>query len=530
MNKTAFGIDLGTTYSCIAYVDENGKPVVVPDSVTHMPVVPSVVYFADGNENCVVGEEAKRMLEVEPDSTVAYAKRAIGIKDKKYEIHGEEMLPQSISSQVLKRLVKSVKDKTGMDVKDVVITCPAYFGIEERAATINAGELAGLNVRAILDEPTAAAYAYGLENAKEDKEQTILVYDLGGGTFDVTIMRQKGYDFNVICTGGDHQLGGKDWDDKLFNHLVNLFCEEKGKNKADLLADHEATTEMRLNAEKIKCRLTEANEARYNIKFDGESCRGRITREEFDKLTEMQLEDTIAKTLETIERAKAKCETDSIPFSGKFDELLLVGGSSKMPMVLKAISEQLAEHIKKEPIIFEPDESIAKGASIYAQQIVNKEDSGKAWVGEKPEITSSSVCSRSFGVGAYKSGSDDLKVFNLVYQNTNLPLDVASDQFAVRFENQASVSLSLYENLEDKEVIEPTQATLIGEAEITGIPAGLKQGTKIEVNFHLSKEGILSGGAIEKQFNTSINFEFKTERVELVKAEDDPGSTIPVSD
>ena len=215
-----FGIDLGTTYSCIAFVNEHGKPEVIPNFDNNR-TTPSVVFFDE--DNIIVGEEAKNNIKVYSDQVVSFIKRNMGNSDFIFEYDGNTYKPEEISSYILKKLVKDAEQNLGFEISDVIITCPAYFGINERESTRKAGEIAGLNVRAIINEPTAAALAYGMDKAEN---KVVLVYDLGGGTFDITMIEIKpDSEINVIVTGGDHDLGGKDWDDKITNYLVQEFAQ-----------------------------------------------------------------------------------------------------------------------------------------------------------------------------------------------------------------------------------------------------------------------------------------------------------------
>ena len=234
MTNKIFGIDLGTTYSCIAYVDEFGKAVTIRNADGDM-TTPSVVYFED-NEKQIVGVEAKTSMIIEPLNTVAFIKREMGT-DYRREIHGVQYSPQEISSKILKKVVGDAnaalreQGVLGQDesITKVVITCPAYFGMAEKEATKSAGVIAGLEVLDIINEPTAAAINYGVINAGQNK--TVMVYDLGGGTFDVTVMTIAGNAINVVCTGGDPQLGGKDWDNTLKDWLVEKWKEENSTTK-----------------------------------------------------------------------------------------------------------------------------------------------------------------------------------------------------------------------------------------------------------------------------------------------------------
>ena len=222
MAKYIFGIDLGTTYSCIAYVDETGRATVV-NNKEGTNTTPSVVNFADPSL-VVVGQVAKETAVIDPQNTISLVKTLMGKSNFAINYNGEDLSPEIVSSYILRKLTEDAGEILNTEVKDVVITCPAYFGTAERTATKNAGEIAGLNVIEIISEPTAAALYYGC--AKAEGEKTILVYDLGGGTFDVTIMRIGDGKIEVICSDGNHQLGGKDWDNAVMNYLASQFCSE----------------------------------------------------------------------------------------------------------------------------------------------------------------------------------------------------------------------------------------------------------------------------------------------------------------
>ena len=230
-----FGIDLGTTYSCIAYIDEYGKPVVLKNSDGDL-TTPSVV-MVETEGNVIVGSEAKRSLEIDPDRTVQFIKRKMGKEDDTFTLNGREYSAPELSAYILEKLVNDANEElrqqgvieNGEEIKDVVITCPAYFGMQEREATKTAGEIAGLNVIDIINEPTAAAISYGAMGS--EKNETVLVYDLGGGTFDITVMNINGNEISVVCTGGDDTLGGKNWDEALIDYLVERYQEEFGDDE-----------------------------------------------------------------------------------------------------------------------------------------------------------------------------------------------------------------------------------------------------------------------------------------------------------
>jgi len=258
MSKYVFGIDLGTTYSCIARVDDTARAEVIKNNDGDN-ITPSVVEF-DG-DNVIVGSDAKSEAVLNPENTVMLVKTLMGKTDFAINYNGEDKTPEEISAFILRKLTQDASEQLGVEVKDVVITCPAYFGTAERTATKNAGKIAGLNVLEIISEPTAAALYYGC--AKEQDEKTILVYDLGGGTFDVTIMRISSDKIQVICSDGDHDLGGKNWDEVLIEYLADQFVKKIGY---DIEFD-EYAKQIGLDMDKLKKDIS-SNKVAQKIAFD----------------------------------------------------------------------------------------------------------------------------------------------------------------------------------------------------------------------------------------------------------------------
>lgn len=273
------GIDLGTTYSCVAYIDEFGKPVVLSNADGD-DTTPSVVLF-DSTESIIVGAEAKRSAKVEPDKVVQFIKRKMGKTDDKVSVNVVTYSAPEVSSYILKKLVADANSQLlqngviqpGQEIKDVVITCPAYFGMNEKQATKTAGELAGLNVLDIINEPTAAAISYGVAN--KGKNETVLVFDLGGGTFDITVMNISDSKITVICTGGDDQLGGKDWDEALMDYVVSRYEEELGENLYD---DMDAIAELYLDVETWKKTLSAREKVNITVNGPAGRFREELTR------------------------------------------------------------------------------------------------------------------------------------------------------------------------------------------------------------------------------------------------------------
>jgi len=296
--KRVYGIDLGTTYSCISHVDEHGKPVVLANAEGEM-TTPSVVYF-ESPDNIVVGQSAKEVVSIHPDLCVSTVKRAMGDPHWERSFHGQVYKPQDVSSFILRKVVGDAANLVGEKIEDVVITCPAYFGVNEKEATKQAGILAGLNVLYVIPEPTAAALAYGIE---QDQDQVILVYDLGGGTFDITLIEIKTGQITVICTGGDHQLGGKDWDDAIVSYFTEKFAESTGTPADALLEDQETYQELLNAAERCKKTLSTRQSVTEAVRFGGERVKVDLTRETFDQITAPLLERTLSMTDQELAKA-----------------------------------------------------------------------------------------------------------------------------------------------------------------------------------------------------------------------------------
>jgi molecular chaperone DnaK len=348
-----FGIDLGTTYSAVAYIDETGRPAVVRNTDGD-DTTPSVVYF-ESPSNVVVGKTAKASAGVFPDEVVALIKREMGNKDFSRTFHGKEYSPSAISGIILGTLAASAQEETHRTVNQVVITVPAYFGLLEKDATKKAGEMAGLEVIGIVPEPVAAALAYGVTGSADGT--TFLVYDLGGGTFDITLIKMTDTSVEVLAVDGNHQLGGADWDSRLFDYLKDQTIEQS--NGDDSIEDDEGPLqELRLMAEDTKKALSKAESKKVNHRLAGMATTITVTREQFETMTSDLLEDTIRITNRMLEEAERRYPG----VRGQISDLLLVGGSSKMP----AVAERVRKEYPWEPKMADPDLAVAKGATLYA--------------------------------------------------------------------------------------------------------------------------------------------------------------------
>ena len=516
MAKYIFGIDLGTTYSCIAYVDETGRATVV-NNQEGTNTTPSVVNFASPTQ-VVVGQIAKENAVIDPQNTVSLVKTLMGNSNFAINYNGEDKSPEEVSAYILRKLAEDASKLLDTEVKDVVITCPAYFGTAERQATKNAGIIAGLNVIEIISEPTAAALYYGC--AKEQEEKTILVYDLGGGTFDVTIMRISAGKIEVICSDGNHQLGGKDWDTEIMNYLATQFCEETG---FDGDFDEYAQQDLRLKAEKAKQQLSSREEVPVMLDAAGLRARISLSRTTFDEITQSLLNESIEKTDAAIAVAKEKGYT--------VDEILLVGGSTRMPQVTKALVAKYGI----EPKILEPDEAVAKGAAIYALGAYEgKVDEWKEKVAtgqveevkeemekyaEEASVSSATIpglmgqkmsevvtvaTTKSYAIQVLVQGQE--KCCNMIIKNEKMENGFVSvtKQFGTAAENQQTAELIVYESDFDTEYFEVDSDFVLGTATLE-LPGNLPAGAPIQVTFTLNNEGILEVTGRDMTTNREIH-------------------------
>lgn len=547
MNKV-FGIDLGTTYSCIAYVDEFGKSVVIKNA-EGANTTPSVVHF-ESMENIIVGEEAKNMLVAEPDTTIAFVKRSMGADDAygkpmRFNFWGKQLSPEEISAKILKKLVKDANESLRNDgiinenetISDVVITCPAYFGMREKAATKTAGELAGLNVIDIINEPTAAAINYGL--LKKGSKKNVMVYDLGGGTFDVTIIRIDGGNINVVYSDGDRSLGGKDWDQVVADYLAEEFENLTGKS---CYADDESTNEIMLNAEKTKKTLSSRTSTKVSLSAGGKRQTIEITRDKFNELTSNLLQTTMYKVEQCLRYAESGEYHVSLD---DIDEILLVGGSSKMPQVKDALFKKY----RKEITIFDPDEAVAKGAAAYAQvrqnyelvisEIANKTGASVKEVEEKIEATNQNVLevakkanvnistnqlggaaigitsavrisdtlSRTYGQKVIvDEQTEECRIQNILMKGDKLPAE-RNDKAGTFKDNQTGCEINIYESEADCKYSEVCEAKFVGTAKLNfGKP--LPKGTEIITMLKMSNAGFLHVTATEASTKSVTEADF----------------------
>jgi molecular chaperone DnaK (HSP70) len=465
-----------------------------------------VVNFASPNQ-VVVGQVAKESAVIDPNNTVSLVKTLMGKNSFAINYNGEDKSPEEVSAYILRKLAEDAAKEIDAEVKDVVITCPAYFGTAERTATKNAGIIAGLNVLEIISEPVAAAIYYGC--TKEHEEKTILVYDLGGGTFDVTIMNINSEKIEIICSDGDHDLGGKDWDAATMRYLADEFVSQKGY-EGDF--DEYAQQDLRLKAEKAKQQLSAKEKTPVMVETAGERARIDFSREKFEEITSALLKSTIDKTDAAITVAEER--------GFKLDEILLVGGSTRMPQVTKALEERYGIT----PKILEPDEAVAKGAAIHAVNVyINNQPTLSKWYDDdKGDVSSDTVLDPSNGVeqlsvdpammsiGGKKRSivvattksfavevivdkkTREQKCYNMIIKNDPMPDGdiTVSTILGTIDENQENVEIVVYESDFMNEYFDVDKDYVIGTA-LLELPGNLPVDSPVEITFSLNNEGIL---------------------------------------
>ncbi len=455
----AVGIDLGTTNSVVAVL-EGGEPSVIANAEGNR-TTPSIVAFK--SEEVLVGELAKRQAITNPDNTVRSIKRHIGT-DWKEKFEDKEYTPQEISARILQKLKRDAEAYLGDDVTEAVITVPAYFNDAERQATKEAGQIAGLNVLRIINEPTAASLAYGLEN---NEDQKILVFDLGGGTFDVSILEISEGVFEVKSTSGDSKLGGDDWDQRVMDWLIDKFKSSTG---IDLSKDKMAVQRIQEGAEKAKIELSSTSETEINLPFITANDAGpqhlleKLSRSEFEKITA----DLVERTKEPVENALS----DAGMQYSDIDHIILVGGSTRMPSVQQLVKTLTGKDPHKG---VNPDEVVASGAAIQAGVLK----------GDVKDVLLLDVTPLTLGVET-KGGI----MTKMIERNTTIPTK-RSEVFSTAENNQTQVEIHILQG--EREVAAGNKS--LGRFTLTDIPAAMAGTPQIEVTFDIDANGIVNVNA-----------------------------------
>ncbi|GIG68110.1 Hsp70 family protein [Phytomonospora endophytica] len=522
--KIFFGIDLGTTNSVISFIDQAGLPTVVPNQDADGDITPSVV-FIEENGSPVVGQAAKDVAPLYPDRVVTLVKREMG-REREWTIGGQSFTPESLSAIILRRLGANAEAHCGQEVKNVVVTVPAYFGMLERGATRDAGRIAGFDNIGIVPEPVAAALHYDVVADADGK--TILVYDLGGGTFDTTVIAIESGSIEVLCTDGDSQLGGADWDERLAALILRRFKAEAELGDEDPEDNEHFMRELLTMAEDVKKGLSRAQSRPVAPRLGQIGARFDVTREEFEEATADLLDATIDCTRRTMAYLAEHHPGRAI------DEVLLVGGATRMP----AVADRLETELEQRPRLHDPDLAVAKGAARYAlgqavwdwggeasaepttERIAARAEELEASTGisaatirdiaGKRVIT---VLPKAFGVrlvDTEKPGwMDDVDgasyIEHLVHANDALPSGPHLRELGTVVDGQTQIEIELYEQAGavEKPDLAYNNAIDHDSGLVTGIPPG-PAGTPINISMRIDEEGLLSLTATEPQTGTEL--------------------------
>lgn len=545
-----YGIDLGTTYSCIAKLDANGNPEIIRNQDDASDTLASAVYF-ESDSNLIIGDAAKEYVETDAERVVQFAKRYIGKTGEDYKewtAFDKTYTPIDISALILKT-IKQMAAEQGENVEDVVITCPAYFGNIERDATRKAGELAGLNVLNLINEPTAAAVSYCAKQFQENR--TILVYDLGGGTFDVTIVNMEmivnedGSEtpkITVIDSDGDDRLGGADWDEALYKYILEAVLDDNGLEESDL--EPEQKQDIRSKVEINKKKLSKKESVKININFNGAPTSVNISREDFDRITASLVQKTIDYVDAILKKNPGVC----------IDTVLLVGGSTFMPMIQEAVENKFPGIVQKH----DPNLAVAMGAALFAamcgveletvnSDVVddqiddnsssegesNRGTSDEIHVIDKPIIILEDKLSRTFGPGVL-NGNDEYVVDNLLFKgqaySAQEPASVTKTYYTP-VDNMEKIVLRIFESLSEEQYTIPCvdrdgnhqetdgrlQVRMLGEeGMVLNLPPNTPKDSPIEVHFEMDASGLYvkasnsaTGESVDAKISMNIEVDMK---------------------
>lgn len=500
------GIDLGTTFSCMAYINEDGQPVIIPNSEGDN-ITPSTVLFEDGST--IVGKEAKAQSLFDPQNFEQFVKRHMGERDYTFTTaNGDHYSPEAISGIILAKMKADAERYLGDTVDGAVITVPAYFNEAQRKATMDAGEIAGLNVLAIINEPTAAALAFGISK-NSDKPQTIMVYDLGGGTFDVTIMRFDKENITVLGTAGDRKLGGYDFDNKIIQTVIEAAKDEE----IDISKDITARQDLQLKAESAKKSLSSKDKTNIVLNINGKPFKYTITRDEFIDL----VEPLLYKTVSSMENA---CDEAGLEYND-LDKILLVGGSTRMPIVKDFIHDETGIVPSAE---VHPDEAVAIGAAYHVLDVLEEKKKQAKKSGDTsneilnvdiPETTKkysfTDVTSHGIGI-VITNDNGDLANSVILPKNVQVPAE-RTEFYQTTVPYQESLSIQVTQGEEE----DMHYVTIIGTSDIPITPR--EQLVGIEVTIACDENSIIHVRVFDQDLNQDLG-EMHIDRVSNLTEEE----------
>lgn len=485
----AVGIDLGTTYSSIAIVDSHGQPEIIPNAESER-LTPSAVFFDE--DAIVVGQVAKDAAVNDPDNVVLFVKRQMHNNHWHFSYDQQRHTAADISAIILTKLKQDAEKYLGRALPYAVITVPAYFDDDGRRATKAAGEMAGFQVLGLLNEPTAAAIAFGVDRSRRD--ETVLVYDLGGGTFDVTVMRVAGKDIRIIASDGHNQLGGKDFDDAIIRFAVDQFAAE---HHFDPTTDPFVAAEIRAQAEKAKRELSKRAKTAFMLRTQGRVSRVELTREQFPTLIKPKLDTTLILVRSVLRDAKLQPE--------QIDRVLLIGGSTRV----LAVHDMLADFFGKElDSSVNPDEAVALGAALMAAKKVLEVTPEEVPPPVEEKISGlqiTDITSHSLGIEAQVPGSQQRINSILIPRNSPIPAEV-SKEFVTNMAGQTAIRVTIYQG----EFPDPALVNPIGEFILGGLPPNRPAGRKVRVTISCGTDGIVSVMALDietgKETTTEVTY------------------------
>lgn len=495
------GIDLGTTFSTLAQVNEEGEPIPIPNEDEDVETASLILLAESGH--VIVGPNRNRAALEKPENVVERIKRHMGAAEFKRTFDGHEITPEFISALILKKLKQDCEKAIGL-IGNAVITVPYYFNDSRRKATQDSGQIAGLNVIDIINEPTAATLTYawhrgelGIVHAQEFKPRKVLIYDLGGGTFDSTLVEYTPTHFHVLATDGDVMLGGIDWNDRMLNYVCDEFKEKHGLDPRD---SKQQVQVLRNDCDLAKIELTKKPEAVISIRYEGKSATIRISRSQFDAMTNDLLQRTLDTTDFVLEQAQLQYSD--------LDAIVLIGGSTLMPQVPRGIEA----HSGVKPYVhpdLDPHTAVAKGAAIHAAILEARYRGGDSRFGERVKkmlegIRQEDVNSHGLGIVAMDPRTKKAVNHIMIPRNTTLPFEV-TQTFQTNKENQSRISVQVLEG----DAPDPVACSLLGKCRITNLPDNLPKGTPVDVTYSFDKNGRIAVAAKEKTSGKQAEIEIE---------------------